>query len=103
MTNYLKEKDVDYENISLLQDDIQAIFEDAGFRVLDQSGLKWFERINSRSAYIHPMFKEESVSMDQFIDMFMALRENLSDNDIALDVTVVCHLMGDFMFKVSLA
>ena len=94
---------MDYENISLLQDDIQAIFEEASFRVIDQSGLTWFERINSRSAYVHPMFKDEAVSMDQFIDMFTTLRENLRGNDIALDVTVVCHLMGDFMFKVSLA
>lgn len=94
---------MDYENISLLKDDIKDAFETAGFRVRDMSGLNWFERINSQSVYVHPMFETESVPLDKLSLMVTAVEEDLASNDIPMSVDVVCHMPGGFAFKVSLA
>lgn len=92
-----------YEQILVLKDDIKDMFESSGFECVDGSDLHWFEECDDESAYIHPSFKSETMAP---IDLAKAIKDvdrKVTDFDIPLKMTMVCHLPGDFMFLVRLA
>ena len=92
-----------YERISLLKEDIKQCFEESGLRCVDSAGLGWFEECDRTSAYVHPMFADESMTIPEYVDALQKVDIILGELDVPVAAKLVCHLPGSVSFLVSLA